>query len=185
MTDWWTGVDDTAKGTFSGKNFAAMIRAGGNLYMVVPDAATSDDDLKDSLKNGNLSKEALKISAKQVLEFLMQTKSYERGAIPFDETIFKVDGTAVYVSEDVKNEICPNLVESMYVAEIEYAINGDKLGQSTIRVFVDKADAIVLIVNKTEGRKATNRFRLYLKSSSKIKLEGEGITKFTIFKEKE
>ncbi|MDD7740095.1 MAG: glycoside hydrolase family 3 C-terminal domain-containing protein [Lachnospiraceae bacterium] len=87
MTDWW------AKSNFEGKpasqkTHAPMVAAGNDVYMVTADAADmSQDDVKECLKNGTITRGDLQRNAAHILKFAMGVPAmqYELGRISEEE----------------------------------------------------------------------------------------------------
>lgn len=68
MTDWWAELGSERSRT----DRAAMLRAGGDIYMVVPDAANTDtNNIKQALKNKELTLGALQSAAKNLVRFIL------------------------------------------------------------------------------------------------------------------
>lgn len=184
MTDWWTGIDDLEKGTFSGKNIAAMIEAETDTFMVVPDATRYDDDLLSEYQNGRITLGQLQKTAKNILSVAMESHAFSRGRTAFEENDFSLAKDTVYETNEVKDgaKVTLSVPSGEYVAELTYNIEGVSLAQMTIKVFIDKKDAIILIVNKTEGEDKTTRFRVLVSENSTLWIEGEGIKSLKLLK---
>lgn len=77
MSDW--GADINAEGTPQHQNqFAAMVRAQNDLYMVVIDTTTRQGDLVDALQNGTLTRAALARCTANVLKMLLKSPALPR-----------------------------------------------------------------------------------------------------------
>lgn len=77
MTDWWAKANRVGM-VGDVKNRAEMVRAQNDVYMVTNDAENADDNMEESLKKGTLTRGELCRSAKNVLEFIMTTPTFER-----------------------------------------------------------------------------------------------------------
>lgn len=79
MTDWWANISEKGK-PVDKKNFAAMIRAQNDVYMVTPDGAVNSagDNIIASLEAGTLKRSELQRNAANVLGFLLHTPAYRR-----------------------------------------------------------------------------------------------------------
>jgi beta-glucosidase len=79
MTDWWASINERDKEPDK-TNFAAMIRAQNDIYMVCPDGATnaSGDNTLEALADGRLTRAELQRCAKNVCEFTMNTSAMRR-----------------------------------------------------------------------------------------------------------
>lgn len=76
MTDWFACINEFGKPQ-DRTNFAAMVRAQNDVYMVVPDSsyASTGDNLEESLKNGSLKRGELQRVASNVCGFLMNSNA--------------------------------------------------------------------------------------------------------------
>ncbi len=78
MTDWWADINRRGQDSHGTDDLAAMVRAGGDVYMVTGNAATNRDTLADSLASGYLTLGELQQSAKRLLSFIMDSHAMER-----------------------------------------------------------------------------------------------------------
>lgn len=90
MTDWWADINERNQPA-RGNNFAQMVRAQNDVYMVCPDSsrnATGDNTLS-SLADGTLTRGELQRSAANICRFLLTTHAMERlrGTMPEIEII--------------------------------------------------------------------------------------------------
>lgn len=77
MTDWWANVND--RGCAPDKdNFAAMVRAQNDVYMVCADGGKGSDNVMAALSDGRLTHGELQRSAKNILSFILGTHAMER-----------------------------------------------------------------------------------------------------------
>lgn len=79
MTDWWADIN-VEGGKPVGTDFATMIKAQNDLYMVCPEGSKnlSGDNLLESVENGTLSIKTLRRVARNVLTFALKTPAYKR-----------------------------------------------------------------------------------------------------------
>ncbi len=177
MTDWWTAIDDYQKGTFSSDNLAAMIEAQTDVFMPVPNTMNHTDDLIEQIRSGRISLALMQRMAKNVLNFVIQSHAFSRGKVAFEENDFSNISESIYETDEVQNEkiVTPGVSAGAYIAEITYNAEGDLLAQMTVKIFIDKNDAIVLILNKTDGKDAKTRCRVLLSENSSLYISGEGI----------
>ncbi len=77
MTDWWANINDRGKDADK-RNFAAMVRAHNDVYMVCADSTNHDDNIMSALENGTLERSELQRNAKAILSFLMETRAMKR-----------------------------------------------------------------------------------------------------------
>lgn len=80
MTDWWARIAETGNPEGVLTDFAQMIRAQNDLYMVCSEAAknSSGDNTLEELQKGTLTRGELQRSAKNILAFLMHTRAFMR-----------------------------------------------------------------------------------------------------------
>lgn len=77
MTDWWANINE--RGLAPDKSdFAAMVRAQNDVYMVCADCVKHEDNLEEALAAGTLTRSELQRSAANVCRFAMQTHAMER-----------------------------------------------------------------------------------------------------------
>lgn len=151
MTDWWAnlgGCEDPKNVT----DFSSMIKAQNDVYMVLPDALTHDDNIMQSLSDGILTRGELQRSAKHVISFVLETMAFAKlvkygkqkvddirrvaeTAEPF-AVIDIIDGKAEYVAD--------NAVKA--VAEILFDCNAEGLEQVTAALFLNTKGAGVFAV---------------------------------------
>lgn len=77
MTDWWAHLNRNRQEP-NKTDFASMVRAGNDVYMVCADAVTNEDNLCESLQNGSLTRAELQRNAAHICEFLMHTNAMKR-----------------------------------------------------------------------------------------------------------
>ncbi len=77
MTDWWANINERGQGPDK-NNFAAMLRAQNDVYMVCADGSSHTDNTMSALKDGRLTRGELQRSAKNILSFLTGTHAMKR-----------------------------------------------------------------------------------------------------------
>ncbi len=77
MTDWWANINNDRQKPDK-TDFASMVRAQNDLYMVCADPANHDDNIMQSLENGSLTRAELQRNASNICQFLMHTHAMER-----------------------------------------------------------------------------------------------------------
>lgn len=79
MTDWWAQMNDEGDSP-SRTNYAAMLRAQNDLYMVCQDAEADDqgDNTLLALENGTLTLGEIQRCAANICRFLLKTHAYQR-----------------------------------------------------------------------------------------------------------
>ena len=79
MTDWWASLNDEGEKQ-SKTNFAAMVRAQNDIYMVCPDSEQNihNDNTEASLKDGSLDRAELLRCAENILHLLMHSRAQKR-----------------------------------------------------------------------------------------------------------
>ena len=105
MTDWWAGINERGKAPDK-TNFAAMVRAQNDLYMVCPDGSTnaSGDNTLEAIADGRLMRSELQRCAVNVCEFTMNTAAMGRlmGEADTVETINRPEEDMDVVLDDVE-----------------------------------------------------------------------------------
>ncbi len=157
MTDWWAKITDL-DGTESNNDYASMVKAVNDVYMVMENAKTNNDNLMESLKNGYLTRAELQVCAKNICALVMYTHAYER----FRENGFKYDisdldtsnMSEVQVIEDITLDApCPIKLEKSgkYILEVEFTSPLPELAQISIDIKVDNAGACTAVAKGTNG----------------------------------
>ncbi|MBR4201417.1 MAG: glycoside hydrolase family 3 protein [Oscillospiraceae bacterium] len=101
MTDWWANINE--RGCAPDKtDFAAMVRAQNDVYMVCADCTEHEDNLEQALSNGTLTLAELQRCAANICRFAMHTHAMERllGQAP-DVTVLNRPADAEDDGEDV------------------------------------------------------------------------------------
>ena len=130
MTDWWAAINNRGEAE-SKSNFAAMVRAENDLYMVVPDSKSNGhgDNLEAELKAGRLTRGELQRSAANICGFLINTEAYRRINDMQDEIVIinRYDDDDMLDSEDTEylrcdDEITISLDSKLSKAGVDYQI---------------------------------------------------------------
>ena len=88
MTDWWAAMNERGK-EWNNNNFAAMVRAQNDVYMVVSDSSkNAGDNTLEALADGTLCRSELQRCAMNICSFAMKTQAMAR---------LTGDGTAVEI----------------------------------------------------------------------------------------
>ena len=77
MTDWWANLNQNRQ-TPDKTQFAAMVRAQNDVYMVCADCVNHEDNLLESLQNGSLTRAELQRNAANLCNFIMHTNAMKR-----------------------------------------------------------------------------------------------------------
>lgn len=77
MTDWWAHINRRGEQENT-TDFAAMVSAQNDIYMVCANGAENADNTLEALKNGILSRGELQRCAENICRFLMNTHALER-----------------------------------------------------------------------------------------------------------
>lgn len=79
MTDWFASINERNKPA-DRTNLAAMVRAGNDVYMVVPDSTfnSTGDNLLEALSDGRLARGELQRSAAAICNFVMHSRAMDR-----------------------------------------------------------------------------------------------------------
>jgi len=156
MTDWWAHITHL-DGTNSTRDFASMVKAQNDVYMVMENAKNHDDSLEESLENGYLTRAELQVCAINICKFVMYTHAYER----FRANGFKYDISDLDTSHmTVVKEITPKIGEGekhsfeksgKYIVEIEFTSPLTSLAQIAISLGVDKRGDCTFISKGADG----------------------------------
>ena len=157
MTDWWAHVTNLDKST-STSDFASMVKAQNDIYMVMENAKNNNDNLKASLESGYITRGEVQVCAKRVCELAMNTHAYERfKANGFKYDISDLDTSNMEIKLElndielgVGNEI---LLEKSgkYIIEVEFTTKLSSLAQIKIPLTMNKTEACTFVGKGTDG----------------------------------
>lgn len=156
MTDWWAHIT-SLDGVNSTNDFASMIKAQNDIYMVMENAKTHEDNLEESLKNGYLTRAELQVCAINLCRFAMYTHAYERfRANGFKYDISDLDTSNMTVVKETSATIGESAKHSFeksgkYIVEIEFTSPLTSLAQIAINLGIDKRGDCTFISKGTDG----------------------------------
>ena len=159
MTDWWAMMNHDG-GVQSRENICAMLRAQNDIYMVTGDAQSTPDNLHESLENGMLTLGELQRSAKTMLRFLMNSRSYERfiktGGIDLEGLMLTDEGKTPLMSLDSISQTeeysFTTTEKGSHIVSAVLKSDAQSLAQMTVRVFIDGNCKLTLAVNGSAGK---------------------------------
>ncbi|MCI8365521.1 MAG: beta-glucosidase [Eubacterium sp.] len=180
MTDWWAKVSSQDREEPArGNDFASMIRAQNDLYMVCPegDKNLTGDNTLSELEKGGLTKGELQRSAINICRQLMQTPAYLRKTgekcqvevinLPEETEDFCVEDIEYYGVNDVaeisveqadtskgSNFVFAISVKSqgIYEMEIEFCSDLERMAQIPMTVFAQSVPIGSITFNGTGGQ---------------------------------
>ena len=156
MTDWWAHIT-SLDGVNSTNDFASMVKAQNDVYMVMENAKTHEDNLEESLKNGYLTRAELQACAVNLCRFVMYTHAYERfRANGFKYDISDLDTSNMTVVKETSATIGESAKHSFeksgkYIVEIEFTSPLTSLAQIAINLGIDKRGDCTFISKGTDG----------------------------------
>lgn len=159
MTDWWAMMNHDG-GVQSRENICAMLRAQNDIYMVTGDAQSTPDNLHESLENGMLTLGELQRSAKTMLRFLMNSRSYERfiktGGIDLEGLMLTDEGKTPLMSLDSISQTeeysFTTTEKGSHIVSVVLKSDAQSLAQMTVRIFIDGNCKLTLAVNGSAGK---------------------------------
>ena len=159
MTDWWAMMNHDG-GVQSRENICAMLRAQNDIYMVTGDAQSTPDNLHESLENGMLTLGELQRSAKTMLRFLMNSRSYERfiktGGIDLEGLMLTDEGKTPLMSLDSISQTeeysFTTTEKGSHIVSAVLKSDAQSLAQMTVRIFIDGNCKLTLAVNGSAGK---------------------------------
>ncbi|MGM9645658.1 MAG: glycoside hydrolase family 3 C-terminal domain-containing protein [Eubacteriales bacterium] len=168
MTDWWP-LTNSLDGTVSRNDTASMVKAQNDIFMVVADAKTYADTVKDALASGYLKRAELQRCAKNICRFIMNTHSFER----YRENGFKAESSVADVSGMKKVFEIENLNQDQHftvkaensgncVVEIEVSSNENHLAQIITNLFISGQGACAFVTHGTSGGTEKAKAEIYL-----------------------
>ena len=156
MTDWWAHIT-SLDGVNSTNDFASMVKAQNDIYMVMENAKTHEDNLEASLENGYLTRGELQVAAINLCKFAMYTHAYERfKANGFKYDISDLDTSNMTVAKEIDATIGEDEKHTFeksgkYIVEIEYESPLTSLAQIAISLSIDKRGDSTFVGKGTEG----------------------------------
>ena len=142
MTDWWTHINEEAQPETK-TDFARMIRAQNDVYMVCASAAANQqrDNLAEGLASGLITRGELQRSAMNVCRYAMHVPAFERYAdAGFEPVIIDYDSLdTVAVIENVESEVTYPVStdkEGVMAVCVTAVSNADEAAQLPIDIFV-------------------------------------------------
>lgn len=96
MTDWWAAMNDCVSGgVATGRLLSQMIRAGNDVYMVVPndsaDRGGFGDDMEKSMAEGTLTRAEIQRCASAIIRFVSWTNAAKKPLRPLRDEIVVED----------------------------------------------------------------------------------------------
>ena len=157
MTDWWAHITNL-DGTTSTSDFASMVKAQNDIYMVMVNAKTNRDNLETCLENGYLKRAELQFCAKNLCKFAMNTHAYERfKANGFKYDVSDIDTSKMNVEDVLENVELDNKFtydfkkSGKYIFEIEFTSPLTSLAQIAISLDIERTGVCTFIGKGTDG----------------------------------
>ncbi len=156
MTDWWAHITNL-DGTTSTSDFASMVKARNDIYMVMENAKNHNDNLEESLKNGYLTRGELQVAAMNLCKFAMYTHAYERFRVNgFKYDISSLDTSEMNVVKEIEVELGKDEKQAFdksgkYIVEIEFTSPLTSLAQIAINLSIDGRGDCTFIAKGTDG----------------------------------
>lgn len=142
MTDWWADINERGKPQ-SKTNFAQMVRAQNDVYMVCADSAHNDDNTLSSLAEGLLTRGELQRCAANICSFIGKTNAMRRLRGTMPEIVIS-NRPADNTSEQDGNVVFHKLVGSTVIpldgvdtsrgSTYVFALDVQKLGKYKLRL---------------------------------------------------
>lgn len=108
MTDWWADINRRGRHQNT-TDFAAMAMAQNDIYMVCPHSEDNNDNILESLSEGELKRSELQRNAANIFDFVMYSRAMARleGTADTVEIINLPEDSAQSASEPVYYDIVP------------------------------------------------------------------------------
>lgn len=189
MTDWWAKINNQSGTKGVGNDFASMVRAQNDIYMVCPqgDENRTDDNTLKELAAGTLMRGELQRSAANICRQLMSLPAFARlnGEAetveilhkPEDKSDFNMEDI-VYYTFDEKGEIPMDGIDTskgssfvfaidvptghLYDLHIEYSSESGELAQIPMTIFSQSVPVGVVTFNGTDGETRTIDKKVYM-----------------------
>lgn len=157
MTDWWPKLSHEDCEPI---NLRDMVIAQNDVFMLSSDALTFNSNIDESLKNGTLTRGQLQRNAKNILNYIMGTHTFERfiengGKLEVSlkdkidelETVFK--SSKIQNGKQIKIDY-KNIGKHLLC--IEYASNAPSISQFVIAVKINNEINTSVTVSGTDGK---------------------------------
>ena len=161
MTDWWATMnDDGDKADL--KNLGFMIRSQGDVFMVVADAATNDDDGHRALAEGVITRGEVQRCAMNICRFLMNTHAMETflangstyiTAEPVDLSAMTCVATVAPFPRNASREVTLP-ADGRTALSITYHADAGELAQIPVSVIWNTHRVGFFMVRGTDGKRA-------------------------------
>ncbi len=175
MTDWWANINDRDCEPDK-NNFAAMVRAQNDVYMVCANSEQHTDNVQQALENGELTRAELQRCAKNILSFLLDTHAMKHimGEDETVEVVNKPDETidqeaasrVYYLEDELEIDLCDVKVrrnmdysftverarEGAYSITLTASSNASELAQMPVTVFCVGTSMGTFTWNGTGGK---------------------------------
>ena len=103
MTDWWANINERGEAPDK-DNFAAMVRAQNDVYMVCADGGKGSDNVMQALDDGRLTRGELQRAARNILGFTLDTHAMAR-LMREDETVEVINKPAESVDDGAADRV--------------------------------------------------------------------------------
>ncbi len=176
MTDWWAEMNDEGKDP-SMENFAAMVRAQNDVFMVTADTKDTCGNLAESLKNGTLCRASLQRCVRNILNMLMRSPVMDRyldristeeqeafekmksgECTEFDMVYHDVDGELTLSGEGICTDKGTDTViglrllhKGIYHLAMSVKADAGELAQIPVSVFLNGTIVGTVTINGTNG----------------------------------
>lgn len=168
MTDWWAWITDY-EGNRNMKDVASMVKSVNDVYMVVPNAKTYDDNIISALESGYLKRAELQRCAKNLCSFVMYTHAYERfRANGFTYELANMDTSGLDVacsfdSIELNKPITFEVKKSgRYIIELEISTELSALAQIAIIAQIKGTGDCAFVTHGTDGGSGTTKSAISL-----------------------
>ena len=193
MTDWWAHVNEEGSEPLR-TDFASMVRAQNDIYMVCPDGASNKhgDNTMEEVEAGRLTRGELRRSAASICRFLMKLPAYRRlhGEEPEVEIINRPEAEeekdADMVYHEIDRHLTINLEDVECKAGITYSFALDvkypaaytveltassmlgELAQIPVSFIFQGAPMGVFTFNGTDGKWVTQTKKLFMTNQYEV-----------------
>ena len=168
MTDWWAWITDY-EGNRNMKDVASMVKSVNDVYMVVPNAKTYDDNIISALESGYLKRAELQRCAKNLCSFVMYTHAYERfreNGFTYELANMDTSGLDVACSFDSIELNKPITFEvkksGRYIIELEISTELSALAQIAIIAQIKGTGDCAFVTHGTDGGSGTTKSAISL-----------------------
>lgn len=194
MSDWWARANIEGEGSTK-DNLKQMVRAQNDLFMVCANAQSLNDNIKQGLNEGFISRGELQRCAANICNYVMHSPTFEKyvlGGCKIEKIDLNDDPNAVQIASfenvlaDTEYKFSAPLEGSVYY-QFTMSSNASELAQIPVIVNYDGEDLLTLPMKGTNGESVIVKRSDYShcgEHTLKFRIEGDAVIEKVVIKMK-